>query len=111
MRKRSPPEPENWSGIPRLRMRLTLLLAGYSADSDDTKPIDPTAPTCPVFKELGERFGPISLGLIPIGAYAPTDTLGGVHCTPRDAVRIFQDSVSGFYLISVSQSQRVHLVQ
>jgi hypothetical protein len=90
-------------------LRLTLSLAGYSASSlDDTKPIDPTAPICPVFKELGERFGPVSLGLIPIGAYAPTDTLGGVHCTPRDAVRIFQDSVSGFYLISHSQFQHVH---
>jgi len=28
-------------------------------------------PTCPAFKEIGERIGPFDLSMIPIGAYSP----------------------------------------
>lgn len=29
--------------------------------------MDPQAPVCPAFKEIGEKFGGFDLGLIPIG--------------------------------------------
>jgi N-acyl-phosphatidylethanolamine-hydrolysing phospholipase D len=45
----------------------------------------------PVFKEIGERFGPMSLSLIPIGAYRPRWFMKPVHVDPPEAVRIHQD--------------------
>jgi len=49
------------------------------------------APTCPAFKEIGERYGPFDLATIPIGAYYPRDFMSPVHANPEDAVRIHQD--------------------
>ncbi|WP_338287381.1 MBL fold metallo-hydrolase [Luteolibacter sp. LG18] len=47
---------------------------------------------CPAFREVGERFGPIDLGMIPIGAYNPRVIMRSVHITPEEAVQIFQES-------------------
>lgn len=49
-------------------------------------------PTCPQFRQIGERFGGFDLGLIPIGAYHPRQVMSGAHANPRDAVEIFQDT-------------------
>ncbi len=43
------------------------------------------------FKEIGERFGSVDMGLIPIGAYAPRDFMKGHHVNPKEAVQIHQD--------------------
>ncbi|KAK0452177.1 N-acyl-phosphatidylethanolamine-hydrolyzing phospholipase D [Desarmillaria tabescens] len=48
-------------------------------------------PTCPVFKEIGERFGGFDLAMIPIGAYEPRWFMSTIHCAPQDSVRIFKD--------------------
>ncbi|ESK83189.1 zn-dependent hydrolase oxidoreductase family [Moniliophthora roreri MCA 2997] len=48
-------------------------------------------PVCPAFKEIGQRWGGIDLALLPIGAYLPRPMMSRVHCTPSDAVRVFQD--------------------
>ncbi|KAG7440705.1 Metallo-hydrolase/oxidoreductase [Guyanagaster necrorhizus] len=48
-------------------------------------------PVCPVFKEIGKRFGGFDLALIPIGAYQPKWFMSTVHCAPQDSVRIFKD--------------------
>ena len=48
----------------------------------------------PVFKEIGERFGPIRVSLIPIGAYMPRWFMGPVHVNPPEAIRIHQDTNS-----------------
>ncbi|THH27336.1 hypothetical protein EUX98_g6854 [Antrodiella citrinella] len=48
-------------------------------------------PTCPAFKEIGEKLGPFDFAMIPIGAYDPRDVFSGVHAHPVDSVRIFQD--------------------
>ena len=45
----------------------------------------------PFFAELGERFGPFDLALIPIGAYRPRTLMQGVHLNPEEAVRVHQD--------------------
>ncbi|MGC4017390.1 MAG: MBL fold metallo-hydrolase [Luteolibacter sp.] len=47
---------------------------------------------CPAFQEIGDRFGPIDLGMIPIGAYNPRFIMKSVHVTPEEAVRIFQET-------------------
>ncbi|KAJ3322227.1 hypothetical protein HDV06_003287 [Boothiomyces sp. JEL0866] len=50
-----------------------------------------TAPTCPAFKEIGEKYGPFNLSAIPIGAYSPRWFMSAVHCNPRDAVDVHVD--------------------
>lgn len=61
---------------------------------EDNHNIDPTRPVCPAFAEIGERLGPFSLGLIPIGAFAPRPLMSHLHNAPIDAVRMFKDTVS-----------------
>tara|TARA_B100001540_G_C15762650_1_gene622404 strand:- start:411 stop:1499 length:1089 start_codon:yes stop_codon:yes gene_type:complete len=42
----------------------------------------------PVFSELGYKYGPMDLTLIPIGAYQPRTMMKSSHCTPEEAVEI-----------------------
>ncbi len=44
-----------------------------------------------VFRDIGQRCGPVSLGLVPIGAYLPRALMAPVHCTPEEAVLIGAD--------------------
>lgn len=41
-----------------------------------------------IFADLRQRFGPVDVALIPIGAYAPEWFMKDQHCNPEDAVRI-----------------------
>ena len=43
------------------------------------------------FADIGKRFAPIDLALIPIGAYNPRGFMRPVHVDPEEAVRIHQD--------------------
>jgi N-acyl-phosphatidylethanolamine-hydrolysing phospholipase D len=45
----------------------------------------------PVFKEIGERFGPMRISIIPIGAYRPRWFMKPVHVDPPEAVQIHRD--------------------
>ncbi|KIM80612.1 hypothetical protein PILCRDRAFT_9427, partial [Piloderma croceum F 1598] len=45
-------------------------------------------PICPVFKQIGERFGGFDLAFIPIGAFSPRFALSPVHASPDDAVEM-----------------------
>jgi len=47
---------------------------------------------CPAFREIGERFGPIDLGMIPVGAYSPRWFMKPMHMNPEEAVAVFQDA-------------------
>jgi N-acyl-phosphatidylethanolamine-hydrolysing phospholipase D len=49
---------------------------------------------CPVFKEIGERFGGFDLAMIPIGAYRPRWMMQPVHADPGEAVQIHLDARS-----------------
>jgi len=49
------------------------------------------AECCPAFKEIGERYWPIDLALLPIGNYAPRQFVASIQCDPRDSVEIFCD--------------------
>jgi N-acyl-phosphatidylethanolamine-hydrolysing phospholipase D len=59
-------------------------------DDDITKYGDLSV--CPTFAQIGELRGPFSLGLIPIGAYAPRALMAGIHASPLDAVEIMKDT-------------------
>jgi N-acyl-phosphatidylethanolamine-hydrolysing phospholipase D len=43
------------------------------------------------FREIGRRFGPVDLSLIPIGAYLPRRIMHARHVSPREAVAIHRD--------------------
>ena len=45
----------------------------------------------PDFKDIGERFAPVDLSLLPIGAYDPRWFMSSMHVNPDEAVRIHQD--------------------
>ncbi|SCZ91023.1 BZ3500_MvSof-1268-A1-R1_Chr1-3g02486 [Microbotryum saponariae] len=65
---------------------------GYKAVPRGTKPEDEAGlPTCPAFKEIGQRFGGFDFAMIPIGAYSPRWFMSRIHANPSDAVHIHQD--------------------
>ncbi len=43
------------------------------------------------FADIGARFAPIDMALIPIGAYEPRWFMQAMHVNPEDAVKIHQD--------------------
>jgi L-ascorbate metabolism protein UlaG (beta-lactamase superfamily) len=44
-----------------------------------------------MFKEIGEKSGPIEISLLPIGAYKPYWFMSPVHTSPEDAVKAHLD--------------------
>ncbi|XP_075250151.1 N-acyl-phosphatidylethanolamine-hydrolyzing phospholipase D-like [Convolutriloba macropyga] len=46
---------------------------------------------CQTFKTIGDKFGPIDLAAIPIGAYHPRKFLELQHVDPKQAVQIHKD--------------------
>lgn len=44
-----------------------------------------------VFRMIQDKYGPMDVGLIPIGAYEPRWFMKNAHVNPEDAVRIFID--------------------
>ncbi|CAK7235145.1 Protein-lysine N-methyltransferase efm4 [Sporothrix curviconia] len=67
---------------------------GYrSVLAEDVAAKTPVAdlPHCPAFAEIGTKYGPVSLALLPIGCYSPRTFMSGVHCSPEDAVCIHFD--------------------
>ena len=45
----------------------------------------------PVFRDIGEEYGPFDTALLGIGAYAPREIMRASHATPEEAVRMGLD--------------------
>ena len=45
----------------------------------------------PNFKTMGEKYGPIDISLIPIGAYQPEWFMGPIHISPIEALKVHHD--------------------
>lgn len=72
--------------------RNQRLWAGYMLEADGLRVFFAgDTGYSPDFAAIGERFAPVDLALIPIGAYEPRDFMKPVHVTPEEAVRIHQD--------------------
>ena len=81
---------------PRLRKLFFAGDTGYRSvplsitTSEDLK-LDSSLPHCPAFSEIGDRFGPFNLALLPIGLYSPRHLLSSVHCAPEDSACVHID--------------------
>ena len=53
---------------------------------------------CPVFKQIGQMYGPFTAAAIPIGAYEPRWFMKYQHVNPEEAVQIHEDVKSNFSL-------------
>ncbi len=45
----------------------------------------------PIFQSIGERYGPMDLAAIPIGAYEPRWFMKDMHMNPEEAVKVHKD--------------------
>ncbi len=52
----------------------------------------------PGFKEIGERFGPFDVAMVPIGAYKPRWFMSSVHVDPIQAVDVYQDVKAKYFV-------------
>ncbi|MBW7889042.1 MAG: MBL fold metallo-hydrolase [Bacteroidetes bacterium] len=52
------------------------------------------------FKNIGNKFGPFDLALVPIGAYEPRKLMKPVHMNPADAVQANED-LEGKKMLSI----------
>lgn len=69
-----------WGGFIIQTPAHTIYFAGDTAYRDGK-----------IFGEIRARFAPISLAILPIGAYDPRWFMETQHCTPEEAVRIAQE--------------------
>ena len=60
-----------------------------------------TAYSKSLFGQIGERYGPFDLAILPIGAYKPRWFMKDVHCDPEEAVLIH-------HLLQAKQTLGVH---
>jgi N-acyl-phosphatidylethanolamine-hydrolysing phospholipase D len=52
---------------------------------------DESGPACPAFAEIGNKYGPIDLALLPIGCFLPREFMSTVHASPEDSICIHKD--------------------
>ncbi|MCJ1421445.1 hypothetical protein MMC32_007809 [Xylographa parallela] len=88
--------PLSFDKTTRLRTLFFAGDTGYRAvpssntTSDDSILLS-SLPHCPAFAEIGDRFGPFDLALLPIGLYSPRHLLSSVHCAPEDSICVHVD--------------------
>ncbi len=72
--------------------RNSTLWAGYAISDGNTKVyFSGDTGYHPIFRDLGRRYGPFDLGIVPIGAYQRTSNMKNTHATPEEAVRLGLD--------------------
>ncbi|MEO5674496.1 MAG: MBL fold metallo-hydrolase [Chitinophagales bacterium] len=68
-----------WSGFVIGREQGNIYFAADTGYNDST------------FKEIGNRLSPVSLAIIPIGAYKPRWFMSPIHTSPEESVKIHLD--------------------
>ena len=68
----------HWAGWVVKSPQQNLFFAGDTGYSKD-------------YEEIGKRYGPMDLSLIPIGAYAASWFMKDMHVSPEEAVKIHLD--------------------
>tara|TARA_Y100001972_G_C7664315_1_gene335513 strand:- start:129 stop:1163 length:1035 start_codon:yes stop_codon:yes gene_type:complete len=43
------------------------------------------------FKDIGKKFGPMDISMIPIGAYLPAWFMSPIHVSPQESIKIHKD--------------------
>lgn len=70
---------------------------------------------CPVFKEIGDKYGPFTTSTIPIGAFRPREFFKTHHASPEDAVQIHLDVKSewsvGCHWGTLRQKAHEHIME
>lgn len=75
-----------------LNDRNTTLWGGFVIEAGDTSIyFGGDSGYADHYRRTAERFGPIDLALLPIGAYSPRSFMGPVHMDPKQAVQAHQD--------------------
>ena len=69
---------------------------GMAPEEEEEATKDGRIATCPAFTEIGEKFGPFDVSLIPIGAYEPRFFMSPIHLNPFDSVKVHQEVRSRF---------------
>ncbi len=64
---------------------------GYRHVSGVDSESDKARHACPAFAEIGSKFGPIDLALLPIGCFLPRAFMSTVHASPEDSICIHKD--------------------
>lgn len=84
--------PANHFSSRGIRDRNTSLWCGYHIQSENKK-IHFVGDTgySSVFKEIGNRLGPMDISFIPIGAYLPEWFMSPIHVNPHESIKIHFD--------------------
>ncbi|ORX52542.1 Metallo-hydrolase/oxidoreductase [Piromyces finnis] len=68
---------------------------GYRSLPDDCPKEDiEKYPYCPVFKQIGNIYGPFDMASIPIGPFTPVNRMSRIHTNANDAVNLHTDCKS-----------------
>lgn len=67
------------------------LWAGWIIDSGSQKVYVSEGEYGPLYREIGERYGPIHYALLSVGAYLPRGMMYGSHCIPQNCVQLGLD--------------------
>ncbi|CAC5389125.1 NAPEPLD [Mytilus coruscus] len=70
---------------------MTSLWCGWVIKSKHTFYYSGDTGYCPVFKTIGEKYGPMDLSAIPIGCYAPRYFMKPQHIGPEEAVQVHNE--------------------
>lgn len=89
---------QHWSGRHLFDYNKSLWSGFLVIDTQSQKSFFHCGDTgyCPVFKTIGERYGPITLSALPIGAYSPKWFMKQQHLSPQEAVQVHLDLKSQF---------------
>jgi L-ascorbate metabolism protein UlaG (beta-lactamase superfamily) len=68
-----------WCGYVLLRSEGNIYFVGDTGYNETT------------FNQIGIRCAPISVALVPIGAYKPASFMAPIHCSPEEAVKIHRE--------------------